>query len=36
MDEQFDIQGYMTRGVENIVAESLKATLKDPRESALC
>ena len=34
MDEKFDIQGYMTRGVENIVAESLKATLKDPRESA--
>ncbi len=34
MDEKFDIQGYMTRGVEHIVAESLKATLKDPRESA--
>ena len=34
MDEKFDMQGYMTRGVENIVAESLKATLKDPRESA--
>ena len=34
MDETFDIQAYMTRGVETIVAESLKATLKDPRESA--
>lgn len=34
MDEKFDIQEYMTRGVETIVAESLKATLKDPRESA--
>ncbi len=34
MDEKFDIQSYMTHGVETIVAESLKATLKDPRESA--
>ncbi|MCM1253511.1 MAG: radical SAM protein [Clostridium sp.] len=34
MDENFDIQAYMTRGVERIVADSLKATLKDPRESA--
>lgn len=34
MDEKFDIQEYMTQGVETIVAESLKATLKDPRESA--
>ena len=34
MDETFDIQAYMTRGVETIVADSLKATLKDPRESA--
>ncbi len=32
--KKFDIQEYMTRGVETIVAESLKATLKDPRESA--
>ncbi len=34
MDERFDIQAYMTRGVESIVAGALKATLKDPRESA--
>lgn len=34
MDENFDIQEYMTRGVERIVTDSLKATLKDPRESA--
>ncbi|MCM1121927.1 MAG: radical SAM protein [Eubacterium sp.] len=34
MDENFDIQAYMTRGVERIVADSLKATFKDPRESA--
>ena len=34
MGENFDIQKYMTRGVEKIVADSLRATLKDPRESA--
>ncbi|MCH5252802.1 MAG: radical SAM protein [Lachnospiraceae bacterium] len=34
MEEKFDIQEYMTRGVERIVADSLKATLRDPRESA--
>lgn len=30
----FDIQEYMTRGVERVVSDALKATLKDPRESA--
>ena len=34
MEESFDIQSYMTRGVEHIVESSLKATLKDPTESA--
>ncbi|MBD5531757.1 MAG: radical SAM protein [Lachnospiraceae bacterium] len=34
MDDKSDIQAYMTRGVERIVADSLKATLRDPRESA--
>ncbi|MBQ7201579.1 MAG: radical SAM protein [Eubacterium sp.] len=34
MDEKFDIQEYMTRGVERVVSDALKATLKDPRESA--
>ena len=34
MEENFDIQAYMTRGVERIVADSLRATLKDPRGSA--
>ena len=29
MNEKFDIQAYMTHGVETIVAESLKATLKN-------
>ncbi len=34
MDRDFDIQGYMTRGVEQIVADALRATVKNPRESA--
>ena len=29
-----DIQAYMTRGVERIVSESIRATLKNPKESA--
>ena len=33
-DGHFDIQEYMTKGVERVVADALKATLKDPRESA--
>lgn len=32
--EEFDIQSYMTRGVERVVSDALKATLKNPRESA--
>ncbi len=34
MDKEFGIQKYMTRGVERVVADSIKATLKNPRESA--
>ena len=34
IDENFDLQAYMTRGVENVVADALKATFKDPRETA--
>lgn len=34
MDEKFDLQAYLTHGVEQIVAEALKATFKDPRETA--
>ena len=34
-DEQtFDIQEYMTKGVERVVSDVLKATLKNPRGSA--
>ena len=34
MSETFNIQEYMTQGVENIVRSSLRAVLKNPRESA--
>ena len=34
MNETFDLQAYLTAGVEQVVADALKATLKDPRESA--
>ena len=33
-NEAFDIQTYMTQGVERVVTDALKATLRDPRESA--
>lgn len=33
-NKQFDIQEYMTKGVERVVTEAIKATLKNPRESA--
>lgn len=34
MMEGFDIQEYMTKGVERVVADAIKATLKNPKESA--
>jgi MoaA/NifB/PqqE/SkfB family radical SAM enzyme len=34
MDKEFNIQEYMTRGVEKIVADAMRATFKNPRESA--
>ena len=34
MDSQFNLQEYMARGVERIVSDTLKAALRDPRESA--
>lgn len=34
MKEQFDIQEYMTRGVERVISDSLKATAKNPRGTA--
>ncbi len=34
MEKEFDIQEYMTKGVERVVKDALKATLKNPKESA--
>ena len=32
--DNFDLQAYLTRGVERLVADSLRAALKNPKESA--
>ena len=34
MDEAFDLQAYLSNGIENFMKDVLKATLKNPRESA--
>ena len=34
MHENFDLQNYLTEGVERIVTEAVRATLKNPKESA--
>lgn len=34
MDQNFDLQAYLTGGVERVVTDAIKATLKNPRESA--
>ena len=34
MNESFDLQEYLSRGIEKFVADVVKATLKNPRESA--
>ena len=34
MEKEFDIQEYMTKGVERVVSDALKATFKNPKESA--
>ncbi len=34
MRDDFDLQNYLTEGVERVVSEAVKATLKNPRESA--
>ncbi|MBQ3263035.1 MAG: hypothetical protein IJH52_07655 [Oscillospiraceae bacterium] len=34
MNETFDLQGYLANGIERFVADVVKATLKNPRESA--
>ena len=34
MSGEFDIQEYMTKGVERVVSDAIRATLKNPKESA--
>ena len=34
MEEQFDLQRYLTAGVEHVMRDIRRATLRDPRESA--
>ncbi len=34
MKDNFDLQEYLSRGIEHFVADVVKATLKNPRESA--
>ena len=34
MEQNFDLQAHIEQGVEKIVADTLKATLKNPKESA--
>lgn len=34
MSKNFDLQNYLIEGVEGVVKEAIKATLKNPRESA--
>ncbi|MCR4791772.1 MAG: radical SAM protein [Lachnospiraceae bacterium] len=34
MGESFDIQSYMTKGVEKVVSDAVRATLRNPKESA--
>ncbi|MCR5137740.1 MAG: radical SAM protein [Oscillospiraceae bacterium] len=33
-NKEFDLQAYLTRGVEQVVTDAIKATLKNPKESA--
>ena len=34
MEKAFDIQAYMTHGVERVVSDAVRATLRNPKESA--
>lgn len=34
MGEKFDLQEYLIKGVEGVVSEAIKATLRNPKESA--
>ena len=30
IDNEFDLQGYLTKGVEDVIADAVKATLRSP------
>ena len=32
MDQTFDLQAYLTRGVEKVVKDAIKATVRNPRD----
>ena len=34
MNESFDLQAYLAGGIERVVTEAIRATLKNPKESA--
>ncbi|MBR6325989.1 MAG: radical SAM protein [Lachnospiraceae bacterium] len=34
MEQEFDIQEYMTKGVQTVVTDAVRATLKNPKEAA--
>ena len=33
-NKEFDLQAYLAKGVEQVVTDAIKATLRDPKESA--
>jgi hypothetical protein len=33
-DNTFDLQEYLTKGEEGVIADAVRATLRNPRESA--
>ena len=36
MDTSFDLQEYLTKGVEGVIADAVKATMKTPEKAHLC
>ncbi len=34
MNDNFDLQGYLINGIERFMTDAVKATLKNPRQSA--
>ena len=36
IDSNFDLQEYLTKGGERLIANAVKATLKNPRQRTSC